>query len=414
MTDYSMGKLRGNCVLAQSGGPTTVINCSIAGAIQEAFRYQEIEGIYGAINGILGVLYEELIDIRAEDPKTINGLVSTPSSALGSCRRKLSEEDYDRILDVFRSHNIRYFFYNGGNDSMDTADKIAKLAKKSGYEMRVMGIPKTIDNDLAFTDHCPGFGSVARHNAIFLRDAAKDNESLYTSDTVKVVEVMGRDTGWIAAATALARESDEDGPHLIYVPERPTSKEKLLADVEREYKKRGRVVIAVSEGMVDEHGEPISASTSSVDVDGFGHKQYGGAGDTVCEFIKEGLKIKARSNKAGTSQRAAVDRASVVDQQEAYIVGQMAVRNAVQGQTGYMVTLVREDGPEYRCTTGLAPLADVANAVKYLPDEFINNEGNYVTPAFIDYAKPLIGGSLHPYIRFEKNYIEKKLPTFKG
>lgn len=409
-----MGKLRGNCVLAQSGGPTAVINSSIAGAIQEALRYPEIEGIYGAINGILGVLYEELIDLRKEEPMTINGLMGTPSSALGSCRRKLSSNDYSRILEVFRAHNIRYFFYNGGNDSMDTANKVANLAAEAGYELRVIGIPKTIDNDLMITDHCPGYGSVARHNAIFIRDAARDNEAIYTTDTVKVIEVMGRNTGWIAAAAALARETDEDGPHLIYMPERPTSREKLLADVEREYRKRGRVVIAVSEGMVDETGEPISASTSKVDVDGFGHKQYGGVGEAVCELIKNGLKIKARANKPGTSQRTAADRVSFVDQREAYLVGQMAVRTAIEGKSGYMITLVREDSKEYRCTTGLAPLADVANAIRSLPDEFINEEGNYVTPAFIEYAKPLIGGPLPPYVRFEKHYLEKKLQPFKG
>jgi 6-phosphofructokinase len=409
-----MAKLRGNCVFAQSGGPTAVINASIAGAIQEAFLHTEIEEIYGAINGILGVLNEELIDIRQEEPMTINGLLKTPSSALGSCRRKLTSDDYKRIMDVFKAHNIRYFFYNGGNDSMDTANKVAQLAEESGYELRAMGIPKTIDNDLALTDHCPGYGSVIRHNAIFIRDAAKDNESIYTTDTVKVVEVMGRNTGWIAAGAALARETDEDGPHLIYMPERPTSREKLLADVEKEYKKRGRVVIAVSEGMVDETGESISASTSHIDVDSFGHKQYGGVGDAVCEIIKDGLGIKARSNKGGTSQRAAADRVSEVDLREAYQVGLMAVRHAVNGKSGYMVTLVREPGTVYRCTTGLAPLGEVANAVKLVPDEFINEEGNYVTEAFMDYAKPLFGGPLHPYVRFQKHYIQKKLAPFNG
>src|SRR3990167_2637994 len=213
--------LKGNCIIAQSGGPTAVINSSIAGAIHECLKHKEIKGIYGAINGILGVLNENIVDLRKEKPAEIEKLRKTPSSALGSCRHKLKEEDLNKIVNVFSKYNIRYFFCAGGNDSMDTANKVSKLAQKEGYELNVMGIPKTVDNDLPITDHCPGYGSVARWLAISVRDAGLDTEAIYTSDTVKIIETMGRNAGWITASTALAKEREDDAPNLIYLPERP-------------------------------------------------------------------------------------------------------------------------------------------------------------------------------------------------
>ena len=400
-------QLKGKAIMAQSGGPTAVINNSIAGVIHEAQRHKAITGIYGAINGILGVLNEEIVDLRRESKVTVKGLRHTPSAALGSCRRKLSEEDMARILKVFKRYDIRYFFYNGGNDSMDTANKISLLARRENYEIRVIGIPKTVDNDLVITDHCPGYGSVARFNAIAIRDAGFDTEAIYQPDTVKIYETMGRDTGWIAAASCLAREKEDDAPHLIYLPERPLNLDKFLEDVKAVYDRLKKVFIAVSEGVVGEDGKPISSSSKGVDMDSFGHVQYGGAADFLCNLIKTKLNLKARFDKPGTIQRMGMDRSSPIDRNEAYLVGVMAVRHAAQGKSDFMVTLIREKGSRYRCCTGLAKLEEIANKVKKVPDEFISPSGNDVTPAFLKYARPLIGGPLHPYVRLKKVLVNK-------
>jgi len=397
--------LKGNCIMAQSGGPTAVINSSICGVIQEAFQQDQIEGIYGAMNGILGVLNEKIIDLRQESKETIERLRHTPSSALGSCRYKLKEEDYDRVREVFKKYNIRYFFYAGGNDSMDTANKISKLAQEKGYELRVIGVPKTVDNDLRVTDHCPGYGSVIRHNAIAIRDAGRDTEAIGTTDKVKIVETMGRNTGWIAAGSVLAREQEDDAPHLIYLPEKSTIIDKLLNDVQKVYERLGYCLVAASEGLVDEQGEPLTTSASKVDLDGFGHKQYGGVGEFLANLIKDKLGLKARVDKPATTQRSAGDRVSSTDEEEAYRVGQTAVREAVNEKSGYMVALLREEGKEYHCRAELVPLEEVANVRKDVPDEYINSAGNDVTPKFLDYAQPLIGAPLHPYVRLKKVFL---------
>ena len=398
-------RLKGKVLMAQSGGPTAVINNSIAGVIEEAKRHKAITGIYGAINGILGVLNEEIVDLGKESPAIVKGLRRTPSAALGSCRRKLSEEDFNRILEVFRSYDIRYFFYTGGNDSMDTANKISKLARKENYEIRVMGIPKTVDNDLVITDHCPGYGSVARFNAIAIRDAGLDTEAIYQPDTVKIYETMGRDTGWICAASVLAREKKDDAPHLIYLPERPLNLNKFLGDVQAVYARLKKVFITVSEGLVGEEGKPLASSAAGVDVDSFGHVQYGGVADFLCNYIKAKLNLKARFDKPGTVQRSAMDRTSPVDREEAYLVGKMAVRQAIKGMSDCMVTLIRKKGPAYKCEPGLAKLAEIANKVKKIPAEFISPSGNDVTPEFIKYVRPLIGGPLPPYVRLKKERV---------
>lgn len=402
-------RLKGGCILAQSGGPTAVINSSICGAVQEAEKYSQIEGVYGAINGILGVLNEDLIDLKKEEKETISALRKTPSSALGSCRYKLKPEDYEKVVKVLKMHNIRYFLIAGGNDSMDTANKVSKLAKKSNYELRVMGIPKTVDNDLVITDHCPGYGSVGRWLAISVRDAGLDTEAIYTSDRIKIIETMGRATGWITATTVMAKEYEDAAPHLIYLPERVFAEDKFLGDVERVYKRLGRAVITICEGLKDERGEYITASKRAVDTDGFGHKQLGGVADYLCGLIAANLKIKARFDKPGTIQRVSTVCASEVDLKEAYLVGKTAVRFALEGKTDYMVTLVREEKEEYICRTGLAKLEDIANAVKKVPDNFINKEGNFVTKEFISYIKPLIGGPLPEYAHLRKVKVEKKV-----
>lgn len=399
----------GKAVFAQSGGPTAVINSSICGAIEEARKHKEIVAMYGSIHGILGVLHENMIDLNRESPRTISLLRQTPSSSLGSSRYKLKEEDFDRILKVLAAHDIRYFFIAGGNDSMDTANRVFRMARERGYELSVMGLPKTVDNDLPITDHCPGYGSVARWLALSVRDAGLDTEAIYTSDTIKVVETMGRNAGWITAATALARQRPNDAPHIILLPEIPFSRDKFLSDVERVYRKLGYALIACCEGLRDENGDYLTASQRSLDTDRFGHRQLGGVGETLCGIIAEGLKIKARADKPGTIQRVSALLASPVDVEEAYATGAQAVRHAVEGKSGWMVTLEREPGAEYMCKTGIVSLEEVANREKKVPREFINAEGTGVTGAFLEYVTPLIGGPLPEYARLEKHFVKKRL-----
>jgi len=415
-----------NVIVAQSGGPTTVINSSACGVIQEAGKSDKIGRVFGATNGILGVLKEELFDIGAESPQRVEALKRAPAAALGSCRYKLksledSRADYERILDVFKAHDIHYFFYIGGNDSMDTADKVNKLAAQRGYELVCMGVPKTIDNDLAYTDHCPGYGSVAKYVATCAMEAGKDTEALYTTDTCTILEVMGRNAGWIAAATGLAQRCPEDAPHLIYMPEAAFSFDKFVADVQEVLKKLGRVFIVAGEGLKDEKGEYITADTGAFGKDSFGHTQLGGVAEMLKAVIEKEVKIKARFNKLGTNQRDAMHFASLTDINEAYMCGQMAVKYAMEGENGKMVTLVREKGPKYRCTTGLAELYDIANGEKKVPKEYINKSGNGITDAMRDYVRPLVQGEapitvgedgLPVFMRFERKTVAQKLPKY--
>ena len=401
-----------NLLIAQSGGPTAVINSSLCGIVEEALQYGKIGGIYGAVNGILGVLREELVDLRQEDPSSIRSLRRTPSAALGSCRYKLSERDFKRLLEVFTAHDVGYFLCAGGNDSMDTAHKVYKLAAEKKLELKVMGVPKTVDNDLPVTDHCPGYGSVARFNAIAARDSSLDTDAIYTSDTIKIIETMGRDTGWITASTALAKETEDSGPHLIYLPERPFIEDKFLNDVKEVYDRLGRVVLSVCEGLKDENGRFVKASTKGIDTDKFGHAQLGGVGDYLVSLISERLKIKARYDKPGTIQRVSMQCASQVDLDEAYRVGQVALSKAVEGESDKMVTLIRKRNEPYVSETGLVDLDKIALRTRSVPDEYINKNSNFVTKEFIDYATPLIGGPLPEYARLKKRKLESKLPAY--
>lgn len=307
-----------NLLIAQSGGPTAVINSSISGIIEQAKQQSKVGSIYGAVNGILGVLNEDLVDLRQEDPSTISMLRKTPSAALGSCRYKLTKDDYSRLLEVFAAHNISYFLCAGGNDSMDTAHRVAQLASERKYDVTVIGVPKTVDNDLMVTDHCPGYGSVVRFNAIAVRDSGLDTEAIYTADPVKIIETMGRDTGWITASTALARDGADSAPHLIYLPERPFGAASFLADVKSIHDRLGRVVVCVCEGLKDEKGEFVKASSKQIDTDKFGHAQLGGVGDYLASLVSEKLKIKAHCDKPGTIQRVSMMCTSRVDLDEAY------------------------------------------------------------------------------------------------
>ncbi len=421
-----MSKVKGNCLVAQSGGPTAVINASACGVIQQALKSDLIERVCGAYNGILGVLREELFDIGAEEAETIEMLKTTPSSALGSCRHKLKKlednrADYERILEVFKAHNIRYFFYAGGNDSMDTASKIKDLSAQLGYEMIVMGVPKTVDNDLAFTDHCPGYGSVAKFIATSVMEAGRDTESLYTFDTCAVLETMGRNAGWIAAAAALARRYEEDSPHLVYVPEVSFSKEKFVEDVKRVHADYGRCFIAASEGMRWDDGSYVAHDTSVLAKDSFGHTQLGGVAQVLKKIIEDELGLKTRWMMQGLTQRNSMHFASRTDRDEAWLCGAEAVRQAVSGTSGYMVSLERVSNSPYQVQTGLAKLEDVANGEKKLPRDWMNEEGNFPTAEFLDYARPLIegevevpiAGGLPLFMRFKKSWLPKKCKEYQ-
>jgi 6-phosphofructokinase 1 len=408
-------------LVGQSGGPTAVVNASVAGLITEALNHDCIEEVYGSLNGVLGLLQEDLVDLAAESQQQIRALRHTPGAALGSCRYKLKKPaDFDRVLEVFKAHNIRYFFYIGGNDSQDTAAKISAHAVAQGYELRVIGVPKTVDNDLPGTDHCPGFGSTAKYLAATVRELAADHESLGQGDLVSIIEVMGRGAGWIAASTALAKRRDQphDSPHLIYLPEIPFSQEKCLEDIRRVLKREKFCQIVVAEGLIDADGNYVSADPAT---DAFGHAQLGGVGGFIKDLVEANLPgVKTRLSIPGLMQRCAGHAASKTDADEAYLVGQAAVKAAVNGETDKLVTLVRGDADHYTCETGLTPLADVANAVKKLPREWINEDGVSMNFQFIRYAQPLIQGEVvvpqdngvPAFARLDKVRIEKTLPAY--
>ena len=408
-----MGK-KGNLVVGQSGGPTAVINNSLVGVIHEAMRHSEIGEIYGMLHGISGVLNEELVDLRQESAETLERLRHTPGSALGTVRYKVRSPDYDRLLEVLMAYDVRYFLYIGGNDSMDTAHKMHLAAQAKGYELSAIGVPKTVDNDLAYTDHCPGYGSAARFVATAIRATGFDTEAMGASSPVKLMEVMGRNAGWLTAAAALAKVEPEDPPQLLYVPERGVSLEQVVADVRYWYEKLGYCVLAVSEGMRNERGEDIGTGFGKVELDAFGHARKGGVVETLEEAIRSGLGLRVRHDKPGYLQRSCASLASPVDREEAYLVGQAAVREAISGVSDRMITLVREPGPEYAVTTGLAPLAKVANAEHLLPRAYTNEAGNGVTEEFLDYARPLIGEPLKPHARLAKYPVPQRIRADEG
>ncbi len=398
-----MSELKGACIFGQSGGPTSVINASAAGVFHEALRQDCITGVYGAAHGIKGVLDDQLYDIGKEDPEEIKLLKTTPSSALGSVRYKLKsaeddDTDYKRMLEVFKKHNIRYFFYNGGNDSMDTCNKISKYMLGAGYECRVMGVPKTIDNDLWGTDHCPGYGSAAKYIATSVMEIYRDAR-VYDRGTITVLEIMGRNAGWLTAASALASHKST-GPDLIYLPEMDFDIDKFFTRVTEIYKKHNYVIVAVSEGIKDKNGKYISEYGSDLaqSKDSFGHAQLGGLASTLAMLTKEKTGAKTRAIEFSLLQRCAAHLASKTDVDEAYMAGQEAVRAAAQGKTDYMVAFERAAGPEYKCNTKLIKLDEVANKEKKVPLEWITNNGTGLSDEYIKYALPLIQGESKPPI----------------
>ena len=410
-------KLIGSCIFGQSGGPTSVINSSAYGVFRAALDAEEITNVYGAENGIVGVLNDRLFDISKEDPEELKLLMNTPSSALGSCRYKIADPDeddtdYKKILEIFQKYNVRYFFYNGGNDSMDTCNKIYRYMQKVGYDCRVIGVPKTIDNDLTGTDHCPGFASAARYIATSCMEVAMDNQ-VYTTDSITVMEIMGRHAGWLAASAALATYKGA-GPDLIYLPETDFDMDRFLADVDRVHQEKGDVFIAVSEGIHYADGSFVADVKTSA-TDGFGHAQLGGTAHYLAGLINERTGVKTRGIELSLLQRAAAHQASKTDVDEAVAAGKAAVEAAVSGESGKMVAFLREeDADGYRCKISMAPLSAAANAEKKIPREWINEEGNFVTDEFIRYAMPLIQGqperiyedSLPRYVKLKKVLAE--------
>lgn len=405
-----MSVLKGACIFGQSGGPTSVINASAVGVIQEALKQDCITAVYGAAHGIKGILDENFYDMSKEDSYELDLMRTTPSSALGSVRYKLKkaeedDTDYKRILEVFKKYNIRYFFYNGGNDSMDTCNKISKYLQKSGYECRVMGVPKTIDNDLWGTDHCPGYGSAAKYIATSTMEVYHDAR-VYDKGMITILEIMGRNAGWLTAASALAAYKG-CGPDLIYLPELPFDMDTFLNDAEAIYKKNNNVIVAVSEGIKDKDGKYISEYGSDLaqSKDAFGHSQLGGLASTLAAIVKQRTGAKVRGIEFSLLQRCASHCGSLNDVNESYLAGQTAVKCAVEGQTDYMVAFERAEGKEYKCTTKLINLTDVANTEKKIPREWINEAGNGLNQPFIDYALPLIQGESKPP-------LEDGLPRF--
>ena len=416
-------ELVGNCLIGQSGGPTAVINASVAGVVAEALNHSCIEEVYGSLNGVLGLLNEDFVDLAAESQQAIRGLRFTPGAALGTCRTKLKKPaDYERALEVFKAHNIRYYFHIGDADSQETAAKLGELATAQAYELRIIGIPKTIENDLPATDHCPGYGSALKYIGATVKELALDADAMGQGDLVTVVEVMGRNTGWLAAGASLAKRRDHpnDPPHLVYLPEVPFTNEKFLDDVRRVLKREKHCVVVASEGLVDKDGNYVSVETSSTDA--AGHAQLGGVGELMKDLIESQIGAKARVARLGVAQRAAAHLASKTDADEAVLVGTAAVKAAVNGETGKLVTLVRGDGDNYTCETGLSALSEVVGNLKKLPKEWVNEDGVSLNFQFFRYATPLIQGEvtvpydngMPAYARLAKESVSKSLPAYEG
>lgn len=415
--------LKGNLLVAQSGGPTPVVNASLAGVISAALQFEdEIEEIYGAINGVEGILLENFVDLASESQQTVRLLNTTPGAALGSCRYKLRrEEDFARILEVFKAHNIRFFHYIGGNDSQDSSKQIADYCAAQGYEVRVIGVPKTIDNDLPVTDHCPGYASTIKYIATTVRELALDCVALGRNDLVTIVEVMGRGTGWIAAGATLAKRKGEaaDAPHIVLLPEVAFSPDAFVARVREVLTQHSHCLVVAAEGLRDAAGNFLGAGTSR---DAFGHLSLGG----VCEYLKGLVEnsfsgVKTRCCRLGHVQRTASHLASLTDINEAFAAGTAAVKAAVAGETGKMVVLVREERDHYSLRMELSELDGIANGEKVFPQAWIGGDGMSVGPQFAKYAQPLISGEpkliyengLPKYAVLARYGVEKKCEAYR-
>ncbi len=392
----SNNKLIGAAVIGQSGGPSSVINASAYGVIKTALEADCITAVYGANHGIVGILNDRLMDMSKEDPAELELLLHTPSSALGSCRYKIADPekddtDYKRILEIFKKYNIRYFFYNGGNDSMDTCNKVSRYMKSVGYECRVFGVPKTIDNDLFGTDHCPGFASAAKYIATSFMEVSRDSH-VYDKGMITIVECMGRHAGWLTAAASLAGLSG-DGPDLIYLPEVDFDMDRFIADVTRIYKQNGNCIVAVSEGVHYADGTFVSEAKTS-GTDGFGHAQLGGLAARLADVVKAATGAKVRGIELSLLQRCAAHCASATDIEESFNSGKTAVEAAIAGETGKMVGFKCDRSNGYKCEYVLFDLEKVANFEQKVPLEWITEDKSNVTQDFINYCAPLIRGDL--------------------
>lgn len=387
-----------NCMVAQSGGPTVAINASLAGVIDGVMRSGKYATCYGSINGILGILNKNYLNLTEmiDDKEKLERLKVTPAMYLGSCRHKLpnykdDDSPYVFIFNQFAKLNIKAFFYIGGNDSMDTVLKLSDYAAKINSDIRIIGIPKTIDNDLCVIDHTPGFGSAAKYIASTMLEVAHDT-FIYAVKSVTIVEIMGRDAGWLTASSALARNEYNTAPHLIYLPEVAFDKEQFLNDIREKLKTLNNVIVAVSEGIRDENGDYITASKAVADQ--FGHQQLSGAGKALEFLVKENIGVKVRSVEVNVLQRCAAHMASKTDLDESFTLGKKAVSLAEEGITASMVILERISNMPYQVRYDHAPIAGIANEAKSIPREWINETGNDITPALYEYLKPLIQGEV--------------------
>lgn len=398
-----------NMIIGQSGGPTAVINSSLAGAIEYAFSREEIGTVYGMINGIQGLLEDNVMNLTerfSENNTDLKRLTVTPAMFLGSCRYKLSDNDDElqRVVDALNKYDIGYFFYIGGNDSMDTVYKLAKYVQSKNIDIKVLGIPKTIDNDLCGIDHSPGFGSAAKYISLVVKNVSYDT-SIYSIKSVHIIETMGRDAGWIAASSALARSKATTAPHLIYLPEVPFSTDNFIEDVMEMLERYNSVIVVVSEGIKDKDGNYISANTSFVDK--FGHSMLSGAGAFLKNLVEDKIGCKVRSLDPGVLQRSGGHSASLTDVNEAYNLGLFAVKSALEGKTGVFSTLNRTSNTPYIVDYSTQDIRVIANREKTVPREWINERGNDVTQEMIDYLKPLVSGtSIVPYIDGLPAYLD--------
>ena len=392
-----------NILIAQSGGPTAAINASLAGVMEQAFATADIDKVYGGCNGIQGILEDRIVQLNEQfenKDENLNKLKCTPAMYLGSCRYKMKPytedaTDYDKVLEIFKKYDIGAFFYIGGNDSMDTVDKMSDYVKEHGMDVKVIGIPKTIDNDLMMIDHTPGFGSAAKYIATTIREVAMDTY-IYNMDTVVIVEVMGRNAGWLTAASVLARNNYNVAPHLIYLPEVPFNMDDFVQMVKKNLFQYHHVIVAVSEGIQDENGKYISASGNAVDK--FGHVMLSGTGNVLKNIVSERIGCKVRSIELNVLQRAASHIASATDIAESAELGRNGVRLAMSGNTGVMSTLIRKSSEPYEVEYSFGDISKIANAEKKIPREWISSDGTDVTAEMIAYLKPLVMGEVSvPY-----------------
>ncbi|WP_297425924.1 6-phosphofructokinase [Clostridium sp.] len=399
-----------NCIIAQSGGPTAVINSSVVGLLSANKELKTFDKVYAGLNGIEGILNKNIIDLSSVSDEEISNFRFTPSSGLGSCRYKLKDfascsEEYEALIEILKEYDITAFFYVGGNDSMDTISKLSKYAKLNNIDIKFMGIPKTIDNDLKFTDHTPGFGSAAKFIGTTALETYLD-ASVYTNNGIFILETMGRDTGWLAASSCLAKVDGKPVADFIYLPEAAFDRFKFLADVKQKFEEQNKVYIVVSEGIRDENGDFIS-ELDCASQDNFGHAQLGGVSNYLRKLILEaGFTTRVKALELGVLQRCAMHCASDTDLTEAYNVGKMALRYAAKGETGKMVCINRESNEPYKVNYSLIEAENVANNVRYFPEEWINDEGNFITSEAYSYFEPLIKDL--PELEFEGN-----LPKYK-